>query len=412
MKLRLSIILLAAAALAAAPAAGQTIKSLGYNTTNGNIVAATNVTFTNSVGFATNARAATRTNLGGTAVGNSVFTATNAAAAATAISLGAANDVTFNRVGVGGATLTTDAFSGGNFEITSDHAITFASGGNPATTRTNLGLGANDNVTFSNITASGTLTATGNATLNGVNNTMPNATNAASASSLMTRGLTDQREIDRMIAGPRMVWLTTFNGWQTSVSGGSVAQNQYLAANSGTNQWDYAVARNFQSMELFSGAGDTLNFSKGGSYGVAYYSSGANNRNGTDVIYLGERYDYAPSTGSGISNITRQGFGWRIKDESIVATMFNTNYVEVATNSTVLSSGASTRQNVWLYINWNGTGGASWYVNGTNIASTTNGPTGATTQNHGWFIFGSVADIPLTTQNNNSITAIVLDREP
>jgi hypothetical protein len=57
---------------------------LGYNTTNGNIVAATNVTFTNSVGFATNAQAATRTNLGGTTVGDSVFTATNAAAAATA----------------------------------------------------------------------------------------------------------------------------------------------------------------------------------------------------------------------------------------------------------------------------------------------------------------------------------------
>jgi hypothetical protein len=65
MKHLLSIRLLAAALLCwAAPAAGQTIKSLGYNTTNGNIVAATNVTFTNSVGFATNAQAATRTNLG------------------------------------------------------------------------------------------------------------------------------------------------------------------------------------------------------------------------------------------------------------------------------------------------------------------------------------------------------------
>ena len=94
MKLRLSILLLAAA-LAAAPAAGQTIKSLGYNTTNGNIVAATNVTFTNSVGFATNAQAATRTNLGGTTVGNAVFTATNAAAAASAIGLGTTSAVTF-----------------------------------------------------------------------------------------------------------------------------------------------------------------------------------------------------------------------------------------------------------------------------------------------------------------------------
>ena len=94
---RLLSILLLAAALAASPAAGQTVKSLGYNTTNGNIVAATNVTFTNSVGFATNARAATRTNLGGTTVGNAVFTATNAAAAATAVGLGTTNDVQFNK---------------------------------------------------------------------------------------------------------------------------------------------------------------------------------------------------------------------------------------------------------------------------------------------------------------------------
>ena len=89
MKLCRLLILLAAALLCwAAPAQGQTIKSLGFNTTNGNIVAATNVTFTNSVGFSTNARAATRTNLGGTTVGNAVFTATNAAAAATAVGLG------------------------------------------------------------------------------------------------------------------------------------------------------------------------------------------------------------------------------------------------------------------------------------------------------------------------------------
>ena len=59
--------------------------------------------------------------------------------------------------------------------------------------RTNLGLGATNNVTFSNITATGTLAVTGDTALSGVNNTMPGATNAASASSLMTRGLSDAR---------------------------------------------------------------------------------------------------------------------------------------------------------------------------------------------------------------------------
>ena len=139
---RLAILLLAAAALAASPAAGQTIKSLGYNTTNGFIVySGTNpLTLTNPLQFATNARAATRTNLGATSVGNDVFTATNAAAGATA-----------------------------------------------------LGLGTTNNVTFRNVTASGTLAVTGNVTLSGSDNLMPNATNAASASSLMTRSLSDVR---------------------------------------------------------------------------------------------------------------------------------------------------------------------------------------------------------------------------
>ncbi len=229
MKLRLSILLLAAA-LAASPAAGQTIKSLGYNTTNGNIVAATNVTFTNSVGFATNARAATRTNLGGTTVGNSVFTATNAAAAATAVGLGTNNEVAFSRIGVGGTVISTNSFSGGNFEVTAGYAVTFISGGVAATTRTNLGLGATwltntdvtnfrtaiglgatNDVTFSNITASGTLTATGNVTLSGVNNTMPNATNAASGASLMTRSLSDVRYLGEMWNAAQMVPYNTTN---------------------------------------------------------------------------------------------------------------------------------------------------------------------------------------------------------
>lgn len=514
--------ILAALLFAAAPAAAQTIKTLGYDTGSGNVVAATNLTFTNSLNFATNARAATRTNLGGTAVGNAVFTATNAAAAANAIGLGTSNSVFFSAVEVGegdslylyGSGVDSLGFGGElNFEeqrFTQDDLTVFSWATNsfsvtpPATFSTNVTvngtltvksltttdpvgwaldavqtaaatngvltlpdaanvlritnanaissvtngrLGAfyylvnqtTNNLTISNaggITVQGgtpltlganqaaTLVATGptnasvaargdlnDVTLGGTANTAPNQT-AASGSSLMTRDLTDQRQIDRMIAGPRMVWLTTFTGWSTAVSGGSVAQNQYLRASSGTNQWNYAVARNFQSGELFSGAGDQFNFSKAGSFGTAYYTPGASYRDGTDVIYLGVANTYVPSTGSAVSNPATKGFGWRIKDESIVATMFATNYVELATNSTVLSAGASTRQNVWLYIDWDGAGGASWYVDGNEIASTTNGPTGLTSVNQGWLIFGSVADIPLTSQNANSVSAFLLDLEP
>jgi hypothetical protein len=130
-----------------------------------------------------------------TATGRAVLTAANAAGAATAIGLGTANEVTFNRVQVGGAIITAEDFSGGNFAITAGHALTFASGGTPGATLTNLGLGAANNVTFSNITASGTLGVTGNATFSGTANLAPSQT-ADSGSSLMTRDLLFRAQAD------------------------------------------------------------------------------------------------------------------------------------------------------------------------------------------------------------------------
>jgi hypothetical protein len=187
---------------------------LGYNTTNGQVVySGTNpLTFTNPLAFGdTTNTASIRTNLGGTTVGDSVFTATNAAAAATAIGLGTANEVTFNRVQVGGAIITAEDFSGGNFAITAGHALTFASGGTPGATLTNLGLGAADNVTFSNITASGTLGVTGNATFSGTANLAPSQT-ADSADSLMTRDLSDARFYPLASYWLKAGDMDTFNG--------------------------------------------------------------------------------------------------------------------------------------------------------------------------------------------------------
>jgi hypothetical protein len=157
MKLSL-LILLAAAALAAAPASGQTIKSLGYNTTNGRIVAATNVVWTNAFNFATNTVAGqVRTNLG----------------------LGATNNVTFDSLLLGGTTNTLGVYDfyapaakfddveiGGyglgideNGNLTLSTSLYFNNTTNAAQTRTNLGLGATNAVTFSNITANGIVNA-------------------------------------------------------------------------------------------------------------------------------------------------------------------------------------------------------------------------------------------------------------
>ena len=193
MKLLLTIL----ACLVAASAGAQTIKSLGYNTTNGNIVAATNVTFTNSVGFATNARAATRTNLGGTTVGNAVFTATNAAAAASAIGLGTNNYPKFlglelgggDETQINGTSISFIEFGGQfNFEerkLSQADATVFSWATNSFT--------VTPSATFAtNVTVGGTLAVTGNVALSGVNNTAT-AQTADSASSLMTRDLSDDR---------------------------------------------------------------------------------------------------------------------------------------------------------------------------------------------------------------------------
>lgn len=304
MKLRL-LILLAAAALAG-PAAGQTIKSLGYNTTNGQVVysGSNSLTFTNALQFSTNARATTRTNLG--LGGSDSVTFSNLSLSANgSLAIGGMNvtaitsgiDLAFKRAGSTELELKTNGlilhtgsydFSGGNSNGASTTRTNLGLGGtntvtfsniqlnsfpsgsstgfvgrngaqlslygtnvstsvpafygydgfnntafSAATARTNLELGATNNVTFSNVTASGTLTATGNATLNGVNNTMPGATNAASASSLMTRDLVGQE-----FANPRDKIQTTYwftlegqGAWTTA---GTAASTSYSASGNTT----------------------------------------------------------------------------------------------------------------------------------------------------------------------------------
>ena len=148
MKLRLSIILLAAA-LAAAPAAGQTIKSLGYNTTNGQIV----YSGTNDLRFPATIRIGT--NQSGFSSDGQFLTLTD---------------------GAGGVAMII-----GTNAITSYDPIAFSSTGNAAATRTNLALGETNNVTFSNITATGIVTAN--------DSTATPATNAAAAQGIQWPGL-------------------------------------------------------------------------------------------------------------------------------------------------------------------------------------------------------------------------------
>jgi len=76
------------------------------------------------------------------------------------------------------------------------------------------------------------VTATGNATLNGVNNTMPNATNAASASSLMTRDLVGQEFANPRTKIQQMYWfgMEGLGEWSTI---GTAATSAYLSGGGG-----------------------------------------------------------------------------------------------------------------------------------------------------------------------------------
>ena len=120
---------------------------------NAFILTADTAEFRQPISFDNTTNAATtRTNLGGTTVGNSVFTATNAAAAATAVGLGTTNDVTFGSVRSSGLFVsigTNEYFYAADdmvevsvpMTIYGTYGISFATNVAAAQTRTNLGLG-------------------------------------------------------------------------------------------------------------------------------------------------------------------------------------------------------------------------------------------------------------------------------
>ena len=252
MKLRLSILLLAAAL--AAPAAGQTIKSLGYNTTNGQIVysgtndlrfPATIRIGTNQSGLVSGGQFLTFTDgAGGVAMIISTnettfydpiaFSSTaNASTTRTNLALGATNNVTFSNITADGiltandstATPATNAASAQGIQWSglggSQHAAIY--GGYPGAAQIALAVGASSNAlsdvaTFrstgmtvsSNAIVGGTLAVTGNVTMSGVGNTAPSQT-ADSASSLMTRALSDDRYLGEMWNASRMAAYNTTN---------------------------------------------------------------------------------------------------------------------------------------------------------------------------------------------------------
>jgi hypothetical protein len=157
-----------------------------------------------------------------TATGRAVLTATNAAAAATAIGLGTANTASFDSLIIGagsGDPLNVDFYriESSSFNFLFDwEEKRLAQGGN------NIFSWTSTNASFAvPVTFATNVTVNGNATLNGVDNLAPSQT-ASSGSSLMTRDLSDDRysfsrwyDANNLLSGAQAVGvnpLSTGNG--------------------------------------------------------------------------------------------------------------------------------------------------------------------------------------------------------
>ena len=151
--------------------------------------------------------------------------------------------------------------------------LAFSAGANASQIRNQIGLGATNNVTFSNITASGTLAVTGNVTLSGSDNLMPNATNAASASSLMTRNLVGQEFANPRTKMQRTYWfgLEGLGEWSL-IGSGAVGGYGGASGGIGGGQFLYSsqtVGTNHAGAAIRLGSDTTL-----GTTGIYRFSDG------------------------------------------------------------------------------------------------------------------------------------------
>ena len=189
----------------------QTIKSLGYDTTNGRVIyGGTNtLTFTNAATFSTNVTVNGNLSVGSlttTTPSTWALDATQTAAATNGILALPSNANVIRLTNNNAISSVTNGVLGAFYFVVNQatNAVTISNvGGITVDGAQNLTLSPNESATLvatgatnASVAARGDLnnvTLTGDTVLSGVNNTMPNATNAASASSLMTRELSDSR---------------------------------------------------------------------------------------------------------------------------------------------------------------------------------------------------------------------------
>lgn len=244
------------------------------------------------------------------------------------------------------------------------------------TTASSLGLGATNSVTFSNLTTAGTLTATGNVTMSGVNNTAPNATNAASGSSLMTRSLTDLQMFGLLgLYDP----VRLASGTVTGTNGGGFDNyGSSYDLRTGTNAAG-AVVYNAGAFTRQTTAGSAANAAWGNRIVVAWPFNRASSNNEV-------RLQYGRSTSANTHGaLTARGIGIRINGNNMFFETHDGTTAFETTNAVPLTHNFG--QDVFWAISESGV--VRFYRGQNTLLATVtnNAPTnGASDNNTGWII--------------------------
>lgn len=224
---------------------------------------------------------------------------------------------------------------------------------------------------------------------------------------LVTKGAVDQSKIDGLIAEPGITTLTCFGGGdiQTSTSGGGTISNGEMASRNRTHNTalSYVISRHPLTATISLANGDAINFGQPLFFGVTYTTPGADYRKaGTcSYIYAGTSHTYLPS-----SDPSTLGFGWKIQQQTITPIFYKTSLVSGTANTSVLSAGGATRQQLWLAIYSDGAGNVSWYINGTLQYTTSAGPIAQGSTNNCYASVGVYGDGTQTSYADCTVTKL------
>ena len=247
-----------------------------------------------------------------------------------------------------------------------------------------------------NVIVTGTLTANGNVNLgDAAGDTLTiaagtvqaaNATSVGSANNIVNLGVQDARYYP--LAPIYEPWSsdTTMICENKSTSGGVIteATGRYSLTAKASGAGNYAVSR-FATVGITGGGtNNAIDWSKKVFCGVNIYHAGPDYQLGDSRVQWGTYASYLPT-----ATPTTQCVGWRWKGRALYATMYSgSTYSEPGSSATFFSV-TNNPQQAWLTIVGNGSGGFTWYANGTQIATTSSGPTSASDYSRGYVSFSS-----------------------